>query len=764
MMTAEPFRAAVQQYRSAGWLGALPLPPGQKASPPVGWTGHNGGWPSGADIQAWIDGSEGDGNIGLRLPACVVGLDVDAYGDKKGAETFRRACELWGPLPPTWRSTNRPPGEGSILLFIVPEGLAWPGELGAGVEIIQYSHRYVVVAPSIHPEGRRYRWVRPDGIESPDPPHLDDLPHLPDSWVQGITGGVRAGEHKVAEFDSGQVSAWLLEHGKGELCPAMTRTVETYEQRFAAGGSRHEAARDAVRRITGLAVDGHTGMTAALDHTRALFARVTRADKTRPVDPNEWRRLLDGAVQLAGAEECSTVDPCSVPIGMPTPAEALTPFPTGLLENKRNGAWLTMQAFEPLRHAIDGLIPEGYTLLVGAPKIGKSFLVLDLALAKASGGKALGCLSVMPGPVFYLALEDGYRRMQSRCRMLRGDDVMLPAEFEFMVTVNPTLVLDVIGAWLAIHGHEQPLIILDTLGKVMPPSAAGETTYQRDYRIGSQLKAMIDAAPGGSLIVNHHDRKMAATDFVDAVSGTHGLAGAADTTIVVSRDRLSEDGLIKVTGRDVLEGQYALTFNEGAWTLVGGSLEAARAAAAARSLIPPSSASDRTRDVVQYVTAHPGCSAGDLEAEFGMPPNQGRVYLGRLVNRGLIVRLSLGRYGPVVPQLTVAESDTSPGGGATPETPVAPSVAPIFPGQEAGATRNTRHTDSTVASPEPRSDTSDADDCNAVAIGLSPAEMGATGTATGVSGNGKVECTLCDRSDAVVIFPEGPRCPEHYPL
>ena len=102
-----------------------------------------------------------------------------------------------------------------------------------------------------------------------------------------------------------------------------------------------------------------------------------------------------------------------------------------------------------------------------------------------------------------------------------------------------------------------PLVILDTLGKVMPQTMPGESAYQRDYRIGSDLKALVDAVPGAALVVAHHDRKAEASDFVQRVSGTNGLAGAADTIAVVARARSEAQGRINVTGRDVEENEYA---------------------------------------------------------------------------------------------------------------------------------------------------------------------------------------------------------------
>jgi RecA-family ATPase len=81
-----------------------------------------------------------------------------------------------------------------------------------------------------------------------------------------------------------------------------------------------------------------------------------------------------------------------------------------------NGAWLDTQEFPPLEYAVPGIIPEGFGLLVSPPKAGKSWLVCGIGLACATGGLALGRIHVEKRPVLYLALEDGQRRLQSRCR------------------------------------------------------------------------------------------------------------------------------------------------------------------------------------------------------------------------------------------------------------------------------------------------------------------------------------------------------------
>jgi hypothetical protein len=151
-----------------------------------------------------------------------------------------------------------------------------------------------------------------------------------------------------------------------------------------------------------------------------------------------------------------------------------------------------------------------------------------------------------------------------------------------------------------------------------------------------------------TLLVNHHDRKANADDFVDAVSGTHGLAGAADTIIVLARDRQESAGLVKVTGRDVAEGEYAVRFLDGAvWELQGQDLEAAREKA--QMVRATSGVSDRMLDVVLYVIEHPeGVRRGDVAKALDLDPRQASVYLSRAVATKRLKRADRGLYVPVI--------------------------------------------------------------------------------------------------------------------
>ena len=203
--------------------------------------------------------------------------------------------------------------------------------------------------------------------------------------------------------------------------------------------------------------------------------------------------------------------------------------------------------------------------------------------------------------------------------------------------------------WLSQHGAGRPLVLLDTLGKVAPPSAPGESAYGRDYRIGGILKQLADDWPGSTVLAVHHDRKAIAEDFVDSVSGTHGLAGASDFVIVLDRKRHEVDAVLKVTGRDVREAEYAVTLaTTGQWTLKGDDLAAA--AKAATAVKSTAGLGDRSIEIVEYVSTQlRPVSPSEVEKALQIP--EARRYLTRLVEQGRLHRPARGLYAgvPTVP-------------------------------------------------------------------------------------------------------------------
>ena len=309
-----------------------------------------------------------------------------------------------------------------------------------------------------------------------------------------------------------------------------------------------------------------------------------------------------------------------------------------------NAQWLMGQVFPPTAYVVPGIIPEGMTLLVAAPKIGKSWMVLGLGVELSNGGNAFGSIPVgNPRPVLYLALEDGKRRLQDRLVRLNPSEVS--HRLEFMTDIPNGQVIATISEFMTEHAGLDPVCILDTLGKVMPPAGNG-SQYGHDYSVLSALKATADAVPGSSLVIVHHTRKMDGGDFLDAVSGTQGIAGAADTVLVLRRERHDDRATLQVTSRDAAEGEYSLTLTDtGAWQLDGESL--AEASAAAQAAKATAGLGDRMVDVIAAVGRFPeGITPKDLKV---LLPDIANVdeYLRRAHDGSRIQKLSRGLYAPV---------------------------------------------------------------------------------------------------------------------
>ena len=137
-------------------------------------------------------------------------------------------------------------------------------------------------------------------------------------------------------------------------------------------------------------------------------------------------------------------------------------------------------------------------LLAAPPKVGKSWLVNNVALASAAGGSALGVIPVKRRPVLLMALEDGHRRLQSRFRTLM-EGQSLPAALEVVTRASPAEALVIVDEFCRRHRHDAPLVIIDTLGKIKPPKGSNEDSYQADYRVGSALKRRVDDVSGSCL-------------------------------------------------------------------------------------------------------------------------------------------------------------------------------------------------------------------------------------------------------------------------
>ena len=275
-----PYRTHADRYLAAGWPGVLPLPHQAKHSPPKGYTGGDGADPTVTDIATWKR-SRSAGNIALRMSPTIVGIDVDAYGNKPGGDTLAELENQLGPLPRTWTSTSRTDGTSGIRFYRLNGPTKLIGAL-PGIEIIQRHHRYAVVAPSIHPEGREYRWISPDGEIGDQIPHVDHLPTLPQAWQDHLAADNHTPTQRRAIATGGDVA------------PAVDRALGT-ALRGLVQGTRHDSALAGANALTRLAQQGYPGAGNALDHLGRAFA-ASIADRAGPKEADaEWQRMIDGA-------------------------------------------------------------------------------------------------------------------------------------------------------------------------------------------------------------------------------------------------------------------------------------------------------------------------------------------------------------------------------------------------------------------------------------------------------------------------------------
>ncbi len=230
---------------------------------------------------------------------------------------------------------------------------------------------------------------------------------------------------------------------------------------------------------------------------------------------------------------------------------------------------LQTKQFKPVRIILPDLIPEGVTIFAGKPKIGKSWLMLDVCVAGAGDRFVLGEMNPVQGDYLYLALEDSQRRLKKRQdKILQGADAPERLELHTEWKRLDQGGLEDIEEWCKAH-PERRLICIDTLAKIRPLVGRNEQAYAADYRAIEGLQRIAGQYQVG-IVLTHHLRKASSEDDAfDDVSGTLGLTGAADTIIIMKRH--SGMWKIHVRGRDIEEGEFAAEFNRSScrWRVVG---------------------------------------------------------------------------------------------------------------------------------------------------------------------------------------------------
>lgn len=290
-------------------LGWHPVPLGGPKGKTLlvrGVTGHGGVDVSDESMfREWADtwsATERGLNLGVRMPPCVIGIDVDCYEGKPGAATLAEYESLWGALPPTWSVTARSDGSRKMF-FRVPDGWTSRGVLGPGIELIQRHHRYSVAPPSYHGRGRVCAYA-PDGHDCGQLPPPDELPNLPRAWVQGLAHDAGPSP-KGSVADADAVEGSFLD---GPMSPVVHRHVDAVLAAVADSAGRYDAMRDAVMGLVRLGSLREKGVPAALRMIETEYVAAVIGTRDEQTASDEFNRAKTDALRIVAGGELMDYD------------------------------------------------------------------------------------------------------------------------------------------------------------------------------------------------------------------------------------------------------------------------------------------------------------------------------------------------------------------------------------------------------------------------------------------------------------------------
>jgi biotin operon repressor len=295
-------------------------------------------------------------------------------------------------------------------------------------------------------------------------------------------------------------------------------------------------------------------------------------------------------------------------------------------------AQLQRMTFKEPKVLVPGLITEGCYLLAARPKIGKSWMTLNIGLAVAMGTTCLsGSKQCEQGDVLYLALEDGEKRLQRRgSKLLPTFNGTWPANFHYATDwPRGDECLIEIERWIIAHPNAR-LVVIDILAKVRVPSSAKLSAYEQDYNALSGFQKLAQKY-SITIIVVHHTRKSAGVDMGDEISGTQGIGGAVDAYIVIKTT--TKGKIMQTTGRDIDESELLVQFDHETcqWEILGN---------------PDAVLASETRKAVMEVLTHADAPMGPTEiaSATGIERTTVSQMLYRLGEDGVVVKRGRGKY------------------------------------------------------------------------------------------------------------------------
>jgi hypothetical protein len=516
-------------YVAVGWP-VLPLPPKKKYSPPAGYTGADGIDPRDGDIARWRQEFV-HGNVAVRMPEGVIGIDLDAYGDKHGGQTLIALESELGPLPPAHTSTARYDEDNvsGIRFYRVPAGVKYPGQAGPGIEIVQRHHRYAVVWPSIHPDtGKQYLWFDPDGYQMDGPPNVADLVELSAAWEEKLRsiGTDEFGHHRSTNSRSS------TENWSPKVTLAFGRITANLADQ---GLARHDVATGGALELAGLAHRGHPGADEALDSLGGIFTEAILDRANAAEAEKEWNDILTSARKKAEQETTGPSWEAEEKIRQQAQAQARKHQQKQHRQQDSDGpAYIDLLDFRPAAVTWMWLdrIPRGELIVLeGRKGTGKSTLASDLAVRVAIGEEMPDGMPGMRGNVLYLCGEESLSKT-----VRRRVEVMLSrfgAELEpgMFLILRPSITIpdDLYIIARQVEEHNAKLLVIDVLDNFLSDDTDTNSNHsvRRALRPVAQMAQDLDV----TVIALRHLRKAKEGFAIDQGMGSVGIGAQARSII-----------------------------------------------------------------------------------------------------------------------------------------------------------------------------------------------------------------------------------------
>jgi len=316
-------------------------------------------------------------------------------------------------------------------------------------------------------------------------------------------------------------------------------------------------------------------------------------------------------------------------------------LPTGRDHPGQTAADLMRENLAPQRFLINKyLVDHGCIILAGKPKIGKGWIILEMGLSIAEGGK-FWFEDCDQAEVLMYMLEDGPRRLKNRLTILRPDGFNHFDKIRFRYSKDGPFDVNSNGTGTLLDDIRKHLIsypairfvVVDVLQRVRGTIERSDNAYQVDYKIVGAIQKLA-AELNVLIIVVHHTKKGKVDDAIDSINGSYGVIGAADGGIIIGKS--GDVIMVESRMRDIPEFDFEMVKEDNGpmWkpAITGHELSAPNEGTKAQSVL---------------MALHAGAcalTAGDLAKRTGITEKNVATYLGRLMKNDQVTKPSRGFY------------------------------------------------------------------------------------------------------------------------